>query len=502
MALLEPGRTCWRVEPADRAAFLIDSQAYFTAAYEALLSARRQVILLGWGFDPRTRLAPDGGKGQAEPDAIGRILLDLAAARPDLDIYVLIWKSALPVRASQDFFPHRARPWFRGTRVHFHLDDMVPIGACHHQKVLVIDDQVAFVGGGDFCADRWDSTAHLDQDNRRKLFNHDCHSPRHEVMMMVDGRAAAALGDLSRERWRIAAKETIAPPGPCEGDPWPEFITPALEDIEVGIARTEPAWRDRPGVDEIRELTFASIARARRMIYLENQYLTSPVYAEALAARLAEPDGPQIVLMSTEHSPSWFDRATMDKTRALFTRRLRSADIFGRFRAFCPETSGKQVIIVHAKTSVFDDDVVRVGSANMNNRSGGFDTECELVVEARTPSNKAAIAAFRNELIGHYMGRPGDVVAHAEQEQGDMVRGIQALNRHGRLRPIEAESLSKFEQFIAGYHIGDPTQPATSMRPWKRRRELYDQIRSLAAGSRATPLAEIAATSKSTTNGK
>ncbi|MDB5454313.1 MAG: Phospholipase, partial [Caulobacteraceae bacterium] len=259
MGLLRPGQTCWRVEPADRAAFMVDAQAYFTASYEALLNAKKSVLLLGWGFDPRTRLAPDGGMGKSEPDEIARVLLDISRARPDLEIHMLIWKSAFPVSASQEFFPHRARKWFHGSRIHFHLDDMVPLGACHHQKVLVIDDQVAFVGGGDFCADRWDSTSHLDTDNRRRLVNHPCHSPRHEVMIMVDGRAAKALGDLSRDRWRLATRQTLAAPPPTGEDAWPEYVKPDLEDIEVGIARTLPAWKGTRIVEEIRALTFASI---------------------------------------------------------------------------------------------------------------------------------------------------------------------------------------------------------------------------------------------------
>lgn len=502
MSLLRPGRNCWRVEPSDRAAFLIDSQAYFTAAYEALLNAKKQVLLLGWGFDPRTRLAPDGGMGKSEPDEIGRILLNISNARPELDVHVLIWKSAMPVSASQEFFPHRARPWFRGSRVQFHLDDMVPLGACHHQKVLVIDDQVAFVGGGDFCADRWDSTAHLDQDNRRKLVNHACHSPRHEVMMMVDGAAAQALGDLCRERWRVATSEHLAAPAPMSEHAWPAFVRPDLEDIEVGISRTLPAWRDFRGVAEIRELTFDSIAHARERIYLENQYLTSPLYAEALASRLAEPAGPEVVLMSTERSPSWFDQLTMDKTRALFVRRLREADVFGRFSAYCPETTGRQVIIVHAKTSVIDDDLVRVGSANMNNRSGGFDSECEIAVAARTDAHRKAIAQFRNNLVGHYLGRDAEAIERTVEQHGGLAGAIQTLNRSGRLRPITPVKLTGLEQLIADYHLGDPLQTADSMRPWRRRGQLYDQIRALAAGSSPRPLLELATSSKSITSGK
>ncbi len=502
MTVIRPGQTCWRADPANRASFLVDAQDYFTAAYEALLRAKKQIILLGWGFDPRTRLAPDGGMGKSEPDEIARILLDVSRAKPDLDVRLLIWKSAFPVSASQDFFPHRAKAWFRGSRVNFHLDDMVPLGACHHQKVLVVDDQVAFVGGGDFCADRWDSTAHLDTDNRRRLVNHPCHSPRHEVMMMVDGAAARALGELSRQRWKIATGETIEPPPPSAEDAWPDFTIPDLEDVEVAIARTLPRWHGAPMVEEIRALTFASIAEARSRIYIENQYMTSPLYAEAIAARLLEPDGPEVVLMSTERSPSWFDQLTMDKTRALFMRRLREADVFGRFRAYCPETSGGEVIIVHAKTSVFDDDLVRVGSANMNNRSGGFDTEVELAIEARTEAHRKAIAAFRNTLVGHYMGRTGDVVQHAVDEHGGLAQALDVLNRSGRLREIAPEQLTRFEQLIAAFHLGDPTQTGDSMRPWRRRTQLHDQIRSLAAGSSPPRLAEAETVSKSMTSGR
>ena len=156
MAQLWAPQTCWRSARAHRAAWLVDSQSYFTAAYEALLRAKKQVLLLGWGFDPRTRLAPDGGAEPGEPDEIGSVLLRIASRRPDMDIRILVWKSALPISATQEFFPHKARQWFDGTSVKFHLDDIVPIGACHHQKVLVIDDEIAFIGGGDFATDRWE----------------------------------------------------------------------------------------------------------------------------------------------------------------------------------------------------------------------------------------------------------------------------------------------------------------------------------------------------------
>lgn len=484
MTVLVPGETCWRTARAERAAFLIDNEAYFAAAFGAIQKARRSILLLGWGFDPRTRLFPDGYDGPDDPDEVGRILVELATARPDLDVRLLIWKSALPIAASQELFPHKARKWFKDTPVKLVLDDQVPFGACHHQKVLVIDDRVAFCGGGDICVDRWDTPGHLDGDERRIMPKQECHAPRHEVMMMVDGAAARALGDLFRVRWTLATKETLAPPPDAGGDPWPDHVPAALMDVDISIARTVPHWRKQPMVEEIRRLTLASIADAKDIIYLENQYFTSPLYAEALAARLNEPDGPEVVLITTGHAPSWFDRATMDRARGAMIWRLKVADIFGRFRAYYPTTPNGTEVIVHSKTSVFDDRIARVGSANLNNRSGGFDTEVELAVECEDEPSRLSIGAFRDRLVGHFLGYTGHAIAKARVDHGGLARAIDVLNRDGRLVPVVPEKLGRFAEWVAACHLGDPSEVNDSWRVGRRRERLFAQARHLVNGLR------------------
>lgn len=496
MAFLQPEETCWRIERANRIAFLVDAQDYFTAVREALAQARHSILLLGWGFDPRTRLQPDGFEGPDDPDEIGHVLLGLSRERPELDIRLLIWKSALPISASQEFFPHRARAWFQNSRIRFRLDDMVPLGACHHQKVLVIDDQVAFCGSGDFGPDRWDSPAHLDVDSRRIDPSLHQHPPRHEVMMLVDGPVAEALGDLFRRRWLSATGEVVEPPVRATHDAWPASVRPHIDGAPVAIVRTEPAWRGRLPVQEWEALTFRSIAQARRCLYLENQYFTAPDIAEAIARRLAEPDGPEIVLISTEQSPSYFDRFTMDRTRSVAIGRLMAADVFGRFRAYCPETSASHPIIVHAKVTIVDDQLVRVGSANLNNRSCGLDTECELAVEAFDEVSAQAIEALRNRLVGHYMGRTGADIAAGVARHGGLIGAIDALNTHGRLRPIAPLTLGQAAGFVAAYHLGDPRGADDAWRPLRRRKLLDARMRAVARGE-GYPLS-----SKSITSGK
>jgi phosphatidylserine/phosphatidylglycerophosphate/cardiolipin synthase-like enzyme len=483
-SLLRPGVTCWQVGQAERAALLLDTAAYFAAARVAMLRAERSILLLGWDFDPRTRLCPDAGDRPAGPwpDAIGPLLNALAEHRPDLDIRVLVWDMPLPLLATREgLFPRRAPAWFRaaGSRVHCRLDASLPFGACHHQKLLVVDDAVAFCSGGDFATNRWDTPAHLDEDPRRVMPSGTGHAPRHEVTMMVDGAPAAALGMLARGRWRHATGERIAPPPPVTTDPWPQEVRPDLTRVPTAVARTEPAWLHDPPAREAEALHLAAIAAARRFVYLENQYFASPRLAEALMARLAEPDGPEVALVVSGESPSYFDRMTMDAPRDALIARLTAADAGrGRFRAYAPRTPNGRIIIVHSKVAIIDDRVLRVGSANLNNRSGGYDTECDLVAEAPDGPDgariEAAIRRFRHQLTGHYAGLSAEAAAAAFAAGGSLIRGIDALEAavpeaRRRLRPIPPGRTGPFGSLVARFHLGDPCGLDDAWRPWRRR---------------------------------
>ncbi len=475
MGLLRPGETCWRVAPRGRVKFLVDGQDYFRAVAEAISRARRSIHLLGWSFDPRVMLTPE----TAGAAGIGRALIELSRTNPALDIRLLVWRSALPIAATQEFFPHRARAWFRGNNVRFELDDMVPLGACHHQKIVVVDDALALVGGADFGFDRWDTQQHLGEDPRRRRAVGSTDKPRHEVMAMADGEIAAAFGELFRERWAAALDEQLPSVAPAADDLWPPGLAPDLSGARLALARTAPVWRSQAPVREIAALTLEAIAEARSLIYLENQYFTWPLAVEALAARLAEPDGPEIVLVCTGRSPSYFDRITMDRARSTSLWRLKSSDVFGRFHALAPYSADGHAIIAHAKVMVIDDRLARVSSANLNNRSHGFDTECELAIEAEAPDDRAALAAFRDHLAGHWVGRTGPEMAEIRGLSGSLAEGLWALDGGRRLRPLEPKRLGPVGEFIAEFHIGDPTDAADSWRPFRRREQMLEAARAL-----------------------
>ena len=285
-------------------------------------------------------------------------------------------------------------------------------------------------------------------------------------------------------RWKRATGETLAAASPTRIPSWPKSVEPTLTAIRAGVSRTSAKWRSSPEVRECGALHLQAIGAARQCVYMENQYFTSPVIARAPADRLEEPRGPEVVLISAEHSPSYFDQFTMDKTRSTFIHALKDADRHHRFRIYSPVTTLGRTIIVHAKLTIIDDTLLRIGSANINNRSMGFDTECDLSLEAQGPNaaaNRAGIRRARTHLLAHWLGWSDVELEAAIRKHGGVGSGLEALRLRGycRLRPIEAQTLRPIAQFVASHHMGDPVGPDDSWRPWCRRQALTARLKQM-----------------------
>jgi len=460
--LLAPGRNCWRVARANRVAFLVDGAAYFAAFRAAAARARRSISILAWDFDSRISLVPDGGD-DGLPPMLGDFLNALAKKTRTLHIHVLDWDFAMLYAADRELLPIYKLGWRTHRRLHFHLDDAHPIGASHHQKVVVIDDAVAFVGGLDLTHGRWDTPEHRPNDDRRRHPDGGTCPPFHDVQMLVDGDAAAALGELARERWRRAGKRVAQAPNARGGDPWPPSLQPDLTDVDVGVARTEPAHRGRAGVQEIKQLYLDAIGAARRSVYIENQYFSAGPIAQALARRLSEAQGPQVVMISRRKDSGWLEESTMGVLRARLHRQLRQADRDGRYAGLYPHVPGlaDAYVNVHAKLLIVDDEFVTLGSANLSNRSMGLDTECNLAIDAAGDERvQRAIRALRHRLLAEHLGTEAEKVARAEQQHGSLLEAIEALRSDGRtLRPLQSEVPAEAEQWIDDGSLVDPEKP-------------------------------------------
>src|SRR4051812_34183128 len=159
--LLRPGYNCQRVARAERVALLIDAAPYFKAFHDACLNARRSIVILAWDFNSQTRLHFDPVPKGGPPALLGEFLNYLVHRRRGLQIHVLNWDYPMVFGTDREFPPLYGFGWKPHRRVRLRYDDTHPVGGCQHQKIVLIDDAIAFVGGIDLTVRRWDSPEHV-----------------------------------------------------------------------------------------------------------------------------------------------------------------------------------------------------------------------------------------------------------------------------------------------------------------------------------------------------
>ncbi len=243
-AILATPGTHWRIATADREALLIDGAAYFAALASAMERARRSITIVGWDIRSTLLLEPEHSC-----ETLAGRLVRLLEATPVLEVRLLIWDWVIAYSLDREFLPQwQMAPLHE--RLTFVLDDALPVGASHHEKVVVIDGDLAFVGGLDLTDGRWDTPDHdpknptqanADTGNRR--------SPFHDVMMVLDGAAAAAVAELVERRWQRATDQKLAlrPTAGAEDvavAAWPDRVEPQLRDVAIAIARARPDYAD------------------------------------------------------------------------------------------------------------------------------------------------------------------------------------------------------------------------------------------------------------------
>jgi phosphatidylserine/phosphatidylglycerophosphate/cardiolipin synthase-like enzyme len=463
-----PGLNCWRVAPAGRVAFLVDAECYFAALADTLERARRSVWIVGWDLNSRIELRPGG-------PALGAMLDELCRRRPRLRVRILDWDFSMLLASTRQLAPWLRLDWGSHRRMTFRLDGRHPVGGCHHQKLVVVDDAVAFVGGIDLTGGRWDTTSHLAEDERRTDPSGRPYPPFHDVQVAVDGEAARLLGKLARTRWhRSSGRWTprLFERGLESGfDPWPPSLAPDLERVAVAIARSEPEYAGRRAVREVERLYVDTIAAARHSIYIENQYLSSRAIGDALCASLASASGPEILVVAPRECSGWLEEGTMGLLRHRLVQRLREADRNGRFRICHPRLAGDSVRLnVHSKLLIADDRIVRIGSANLSNRSMGLDTECDVQIEAREGAPAAdGIRGLRDRLLGEHLGSTPERVAEVMRETGSLFATIDRLGGGARtLAPLEVGVSEWVDRIVPESLLTDPERPFAAMRAVER----------------------------------
>lgn len=457
-SIFRTDENCWRVARGDRMALIVDAADYFRALRKIILSVERELLFIGWDFDfeiemlpgesDSDRLAPDGF-----PNQLGAFLEAAVERAPDLNVYLLKWNGAV-LAAPGRWVPTIALSMFGSDRIHFALDGHHPFGACHHQKIVVADDKLAFCGGIDATEDRWDTSEHLPDDPRRVRKNGTASEPWHDATSALTGPVAAALGELSRKRWHRATGDTLERPATTTAAIWPDELDVDATDVDVAIARTEPPYDGAPLINEIERLYLDSIAAATDAIYIESQYFASETVCAALEDRLREQDGPEIVVINPDAALSQLEDDAMHVLRGRMIDSLRAADHQDRFRIFYPVTAKGEPIYVHAKIMIADASILRLGSSNLNDRSMGFDTEYDMAVEGP----EALITGFRARLLSEHLGVTQEVFEETLQKENSLIGAIERLNApEGRgLRRIDPRPDGIIGGFLANTRLLDP----------------------------------------------
>jgi phosphatidylserine/phosphatidylglycerophosphate/cardiolipin synthase-like enzyme/uncharacterized membrane protein YdjX (TVP38/TMEM64 family) len=457
--IFEPGRNCSVVAHAPRAAFVVDADNYFLAFMRAAEKAERSITIVGWDFDSRTPLCNEAGDDCIQ---LGEFLNRLAARNRHLRIRILNWDYPMVFGTDREIPPTLGLSWTPHRRVDFRFDDTHPVGGSHHQKVVVIDGKLAFAGGLDLTNRRWDTRKHTATDPRR-TFDGKAYPPFHDAMMAVDGAAAAELARIVCGRWHDATGEVITLKAhKSHVDPWPSALEPDVRDVRVAISRTSPPFEDDDGLHEVEALYLDMIERAGHYIYLENQYFTSQSIGAALKRSLAREEGPEILVVTRLLSHGALEELTMTNLRTHLVRELREVDVHGRLHVVYPDVHGLcdgTCLDVHSKIAIVDDEWLRIGSANLSNRSMGMDTECDLTIEARGDETvRRAIRRFRDCLVAEHSDCEIEEVERALEREGSLLRAVETLGSDTRsMRRLEAPELTPGKLLIAG--IGDPSEP-------------------------------------------
>jgi phosphatidylserine/phosphatidylglycerophosphate/cardiolipin synthase-like enzyme len=387
---------------------LIDGERAIGEICAAIKQARSHVHIAGWHVTPAFALERgDGGRR-----TLREILAEMAER---IDVRVLVWAGPpVPV-----FEPKRSavkemrEELTEGTRIRCVLDARERTMHCHHEKLVIVDDEVAFVGGIDLTSldgDRWDTCSH------------EAHGQLgwHDVATRLRGPAVQDVAEHFRRRWQEVAREPLPPARP----------QPPHGSTQVQVLRTVPdgTYDFLPNGDfRILDAYVRALRSAQRLIYLENQFLWSTEIAELIAGKLEDPphdDFRVLLLLPTRPNNG------ADTTRGQLGRLVEAAGHSKRLLAAsinCRTGTRTHQLYVHAKVGIVDDRWLTIGSANLNEHSLFNDTEVNVATcdEHLARSTRLALWAEHLELP-------------VEQVDGDPTQVIDEL-----WRPIAEEQLRR-----------------------------------------------------------
>ncbi|MBV9080318.1 MAG: phospholipase [Elusimicrobia bacterium] len=485
----EPGRNCWSLRSSSFSGAVVDGLAYYEAFARAALAAERQLFIAGWQFDTTVELIRgEAAETFGAPTSLLAFLNHLCEIKPQLEIYILAWDFSFVFGLDREWKQEWLFNWHGGPRIHFQFDRRHPVGACNHEKLVVVDGWWAFLGGMDLCNGRWDIPGHPFRDPRRRNADGTVYPPKHDVQAVLEGPPAEELAWWFVRQWRTATNEPIADPVviPKEKRPFRPTVEIPAGPVALSQTRGRLILPPRRPVTQIQRLVVDAIASTRRTLYIENQYLTSKAVHDALRDLLNRSDAPLeiAVMMPLDRAGLEFytiagaEQKLIEELMRLARRR---GHRLGVFHPIAADSDGARSVWVHSKLLIVDDSFLMIGSSNFANRSMGFDTEINAswFAEAGSPT-ALAIADLRARLLAEHLGFEIETAPEPLRRLTGIVEAVETFGvRRGKVRRYSPPALSRLvASFNSQKTIIDPE--ATP---------IEDSIDSLMRDSSSSPVA-------------
>jgi len=465
-----PGHNCWRINRFYHAAMLIDCANFYRALHEAISKAKHSVFIVGWDIDSRIRLLRgEDEKNSSMPSVAGEFLAWKAEQHPDLQIYLLRWDASLAFLQQRELLARRVWEFKTPPNVHVWLDNTIPAGGSHHQKIILVDDEVVFTGGMDIAPQRWDERAHRPHEPER--FDSDgSYGPYHDIQVVMHGPVVRDFAELVRWRWKHAAgfdaipirKGATANP---ESFPaaWPKQAAEiSFSNMRCAIARTIPWMGNYPEKTEVREMYIDLISRAEKFLYMENQFFTCSDVASAINAQLKAQKSLKVLLVSSYNPQGQFEREGMWAGRIDFMAQAAEGIEENRIQMVYPvifDENGEEFYKrIHAKVMAVDNTHFDIASSNINRRSMAMDTECDFVVEATDRDHRRAIEHVRNDLIAEHSGLEEAQIEWMIEEGRPVTEFIGCSHRRC-LRAVKDEDFNYQSLKKVASAVADPDRP-------------------------------------------
>jgi phosphatidylserine/phosphatidylglycerophosphate/cardiolipin synthase-like enzyme len=452
---------------------LVHGAVYFRDLLTAVEAMERddRLMFTDWRGDPDERLAGPGTE-------VGSVFA--AAARRGVDVRGLVWRS------------HWDRFQFSANE-NRHLGEEIeaaggqclldmrvrPMGS-HHQKLVVLrhplhpERDVAYIGGIDLCHSRADNDRHTGDPQRQAMATvYGAQPPWHDIQLAVNGPAVGDAETVFRERWedptplsrnpvhllgeRLHREDRSARALP------PQLPDPAPRGSQaVQLLRTYPARHlgfpfAPDGERSVARGYSKAVARAKSLIYVEDQYLWSVDVGKIFADALRQEPDLRLIAIIPQH-PDQDGRIALAPNllgREPVLRMLRAAG-GERFAVYSLENAAGTPVYVHAKVCIIDDTWACVGSDNANRRSWTHDSElsCAVLDDPLSPDAERPGSWARNlrlELAREHLGVPVP-----DEEAGDPVRtfdrfrntaaALDAWHASGRTGPRPPGQLREYSQ--------------------------------------------------------